>query len=67
MIIVSKPKISCSIVWTLKKDIAQGWSGFYTCVDQQVARLENQVLAEEGKRVQLEEEMESFFKDLNDV
>jgi len=33
----------------------------------QVARLENQVLAEEGKRVQLEEEMESFFKDLNDV
>ena len=34
---------------------------------QQVTRLEDQVLAEEGKRVQLEEEMESFFKDLNDI
>ena len=26
VIIVSKPKISCNIVWTLKKDIAEGWS-----------------------------------------
>ena len=26
MIIVSKPKISCNIVWTLKKDIAEGCS-----------------------------------------
>ena len=26
VIIVSKPKISCNIVWTQKKDIAQGWS-----------------------------------------
>ena len=25
-IIVSKPKILCNIVWTLKKDIAEGWS-----------------------------------------
>ena len=25
VIIVSKPKISCNIVWTLKKDIAEGW------------------------------------------
>ena len=25
MIIVSKSKISCNIVWTQKKDIAQGW------------------------------------------
>ena len=24
VIIVSKPKISCNIVWTLKKDIAEG-------------------------------------------
>ena len=27
VIIVSKPKISCNIVWTLKKDIVKGWSG----------------------------------------
>merc|ERR1712130_1063382 len=27
VIIVSKPKISCNIVWTLKKNIAEGWSG----------------------------------------
>ena len=27
VIIVSKPKISCNIVWTLKKDIVQGWKG----------------------------------------
>merc|ERR1712192_187538 len=33
----------------------------------QVTRLENQVLAEEGKHFQLEQEMESFFKDLNDI
>ena len=25
VIMVSKPKISCNIVWTLKKDIAEGW------------------------------------------
>ena len=25
VIIVSKPKISCNIVWTLKKDIVKGW------------------------------------------
>ena len=25
VIIVSKPKISCNIVWTQKKDIAEGW------------------------------------------
>jgi len=33
----------------------------------QVTRLENQVLAEEGKHFQLEQEMESFFKDLSDI
>ena len=27
VIIVWKPKISCIIVWTQKKDIAQGWAG----------------------------------------
>ena len=27
VIIVSKPKISCNIVWTLKKDIVQGCTG----------------------------------------
>ena len=27
VIIVLKPKISCNIVWTQKKDIIQGWSG----------------------------------------
>ena len=26
VIIVSIPKISCNIVWTRKKDIAEGWS-----------------------------------------
>ena len=26
VIIVSKPKILCNIVWTLKKDIVAGWS-----------------------------------------
>ena len=29
VIIVSKPKISCNIVWTLKKDIVKGWLGPY--------------------------------------
>ena len=38
--------------------------GFYIYVDQQVTRLEDQVLAEEGKHVQLEQEMESFLNDI---
>jgi len=33
----------------------------------QVTRLENQVLAEEGKHFELEQEMESFFKDLSEI
>ena len=27
VIIVSKPNVSCNIVWTQKKDIVQGWFG----------------------------------------
>ena len=38
VIIVSKPKISCNIVWTQKNDIAQGWSKDTFCARQRLHR-----------------------------
>ena len=37
-IIVSKPKISCNIVWTQKNDIAQGWSKDTFCARHRLRR-----------------------------
>ena len=38
VIIVSKPKISCNIVWTQKNDIAQGWSKDTFCARHRLRR-----------------------------
>ena len=57
-------QVLCSFAST-QFSICRSDSAYY--VYRQVTRLENQVLAEEGKHFQLEQEMESFFKDLSDI